>query len=285
MATFTNQATLSYNGLSLTSNLATGEILETLTINKTAVRNEYVNGDDITYVVNLINSGNTPLNGITLTDDLGGYTAAGNTVYPLAYRPDSVKYFTNNTPLTQTPTVTAGPPLTISDISVPANGSATVTYEATLTDFAPLNTTDSITNTVTATGAGIATPVTDNEVIVPAATPQLRINKTINPNVVTENSPVTYTFLIENLGNTPLTAGDTAVINDVFNPILTNVSASIDNTPLVLNTDYTYNQATGEFNTVPGRITVPAATYTTNPDTGIITTNPGQTTLTVTGTI
>lgn len=45
-----------------------------------------------------------------------------------------------------------------------------------------------------------------------------------------------------------------------------------------------YNQATGEFATTDGTVTVPAATYTQNPDGSIVTT-PGVTVLTVTGTV
>ena len=50
-------------------------------------------------------------------------------------------------------------------------------------------------------------------------------------------------------------------------------------------TGYTYDEATGQFATVPGIITVPAATYTQDPVTGEYTTTPGLATLTVTGTI
>ena len=39
MATFTNQATLTYNGQTTTSNVTVGELVETLTAAKTAVRN------------------------------------------------------------------------------------------------------------------------------------------------------------------------------------------------------------------------------------------------------
>ncbi len=48
--------------------------------------------------------------------------------------------------------------------------------------------------------------------------------------------------------------------------------------------DYTYSETTGEFATLPGRITVPAATYTQNPD-GTWTDAPGTITVEVTGTI
>ena len=48
MAQFTNQATLSYNGSVVNSNVAVGEILEALSAQKTAVRETYVAGDTIT---------------------------------------------------------------------------------------------------------------------------------------------------------------------------------------------------------------------------------------------
>ena len=73
MATFTNKATLSFNGGSVESNTVTGTFLETLSVTKTALTEEYTLGSRITYVVSLVNSGSTPFSGLTLTDDLGGY--------------------------------------------------------------------------------------------------------------------------------------------------------------------------------------------------------------------
>ena len=49
MATFTNQATLSYNGGSTNSNIITGEIIEVLTVSKTAVVDTYRTPDKITH--------------------------------------------------------------------------------------------------------------------------------------------------------------------------------------------------------------------------------------------
>ena len=48
---------------------------------------------------------------------------------------------------------------------------------------------------------------------------------------------------------------------------------------------YTYDQATGTFVTVPGVITVPAATFVRDTATGAWTVTPGVTRLTVTGTL
>ena len=50
-------------------------------------------------------------------------------------------------------------------------------------------------------------------------------------------------------------------------------------------TDYTYNADTGDFATVAGAITVPAATYTQDPTTGAYSVTPGSAILTVTGTV
>ena len=91
MATFTNQATLSYNGGSTNSNIITGEIIEVLTVSKTAVVDTYRTPDKITYVVSLINSGTTTLTGLTLTDDLRAYAVGNTTVYPLTYIPGSIR--------------------------------------------------------------------------------------------------------------------------------------------------------------------------------------------------
>ena len=54
MATFTNQATLRYNGNVVNSNITTGELLEVLSATKTAVIDNYNQESDITYVINTI---------------------------------------------------------------------------------------------------------------------------------------------------------------------------------------------------------------------------------------
>lgn len=112
MATFTNQATLSYNGGSTNSNIITGEIVDVLTASKTAVVDTYRTPDKITYVVSLVNTGTLALTNLTLTDNLGAYTVGANTIYPLNYIAGSVRYYTNGT-LSTPPAVTAGPPLAL----------------------------------------------------------------------------------------------------------------------------------------------------------------------------
>lgn len=285
MATFTNQATLSFSGGTVNSNIATGNIIETLSLTKTPVLATYEPNDNVTYVINLINSGGAALTNLTLSDNLGLYqTTAGTNVYPLTYTAGSIKYYINGV-LQTAPTVTAGPPLTITGITIPANSNAAIVYSADVNEFAPLAAASAISNEVTVTGAGITTPVTADASVTAASAPTLNIIKTVDPVNVTQNSRVTYTFRIQNTGNTPVIATDNAVIRDVFNPILSDIAVTFNSAAWTATTNYTYNTATGLFESVAGQITVPAATYTQDPATGIVTVTPGESVLTVTGTI
>lgn len=155
---FQNMATLTYTGGTVNSNIVTGELREVLTAAKTAVRENYEPGGTVTYVVSLTNSGVTPLTGLTISDNLGGYAFGGATLYPLAYLPGSVRYYVNGA-LQAAPVVNAGPPMTVTGITVPAGGSALVIYETEVTRYAPLAAESSVVNTVTVTGGGLAAPV------------------------------------------------------------------------------------------------------------------------------
>ena len=282
MATFTNQATLTYNGITLTSNIATGEMLEVLEISKTAASATYVPGDELTYSVSLINTGTTALTGITLTDDLGGYTfGTAGTVYPLNLADNNVLYYVNGV-LQPAPTVTAGPPMSITGINIPAGGNAVIVYRANITEFAPLNSTGTVTNTVSA-GTAPDTTASASETITAADVANLDITKSMSPTVVSENDTITYTFDITNTGNTA--ANTTVVLSDTFDPVLTGITVTLNGSPLTPSTQYTYDTSTGEFSTVAGVISVPAATFTQDPATGVITVTPGTATVTVTGTI
>ena len=284
MAQFTNQAQLSYNDATVNSNVAVGEVLEVLSANKTAVTTTYTPGGDVTYVISAINSGVTPVSGITVTDNLGAYTFGETTLYPLTYKDGSVRLYINGV-LQAAPAVVAGPPLVVSGITLPANSNMVLVYEANVNSFAPLGEVDSIINTATVTGNGIATPITVTETVTPVAEPMLDITKSISPVPVAENGVVTYTFVIRNSGNTPADATANVTLRDTFNPILSDLTVLLDGVALAEGTGYTYAITEGNFATVPGVITVPAATYTQDPVTGVWSVTPGTTVLTVTGTI
>ena len=284
MAIFSNQATLTYNGSSTNSNIAYGEILDVLVATKTAVEGSYVPGQLVTYVVTLRNTGNAALTGLTVTDDLGGYVFNGTTVYPLTYEEGSVALFANGVPQAA-PTVVAGPPLVLSNITVPAGGDVVIVYQARANAYADPAAGGTINNTVTVTGDGLSAPITATETVSAEAEPILTISKSITPAQVVDNDRVTYTFVIQNSGNQAVVATDNAAITDTFDPILTALTVTFDGVAWTQGVQYNYDETTGLFATVPGQILVPAATYTQDPVTGIYTATPGIATLVVTGTI
>ena len=284
MAVFSNQATLTYNGVSTNSNIAYGEILDVLTAAKTSVEGSYTPGETVTYAVSLRNTSNAALNNLTINDDLGAYPFGGTTLYPLIYVSGSILYYVNGV-LQPDPAVNAGPPLEISGISIPANGDAVIVYQATANEFANPENGGSIINTITVTGDGLSSPVTATTTVNAENAANLSISKSITPSQVVDNDRVTYTFIIQNTGNQAVIATDNTIINDLFNPILTALSVSFNGTAWTLGTEYNYSEATGQFTTLPGYITIPAATYTQDPVTGEYTLTPGISTLVVTGTI
>lgn len=284
MQTFFNQATLTYNGNTVSSNIVQGELIKVLSAAKTATADSYEPGDTVTYVVSIVNTGTTPYNGITVTDDLGGYEFNGTTVYPLDFIEGSVRLFVNGI-LQAIPAVTSGPPLVISGINIPAGGNAVLVYSTTVTPFAPLGTGASINNTATLSCTGITTPITAEETLPFSEEPALAITKALTPTSVPENGQLTYTFVISNYGATDAVATDDIVVTDTFNPILNPITVTYNGTVWEEGTDYTYNETTGLFTTVAGQITVPAATYTQDPATGEFIITPGTSTLTVTGNV
>lgn len=284
MAIFSNQATLTYNGNSTSSNIAYGEILDILTVTKTAVEGVYAPGELVTYAVTLRNTGNAPLNALTVSDNLGGYDFNGTTVYPLTYDAGSATLFIDGV-LQAAPAVTAGPPLVVSGINLPAGSDAVLIYQARANEFASPNLGGEIDNTVTVTGAGLTAPVTATETVTAAAAPNLSISKSITPSQVVDNDRVTYTFVLQNSGNEALVATDNAAINDTFDPILTALAVSFNGVAWTQGVEYNYDETTGVFSTVAGQIVVPAATYTQDPVTGAYSITPGIATLVVTGTI
>lgn len=121
--------------------------------------------------------------------------------------------------------------MTVTGITVPAGGSALVIYETEVTRYAPLAAESSIVNTVTVTGGGLAAPVTAEETVGAVSSPRLSITKGLNPTVVAENGRITYTFTIQNTGNTPVTATDDVILRDTFDPVLNGLTVTYNGAP------------------------------------------------------
>ncbi len=284
MAVFTNQATLSYNNLVTTSNVVQGDLVKTLSVTKTPIEDGYQAEDIVSYAVSLVNAGETDFNGLTLSDNLGAYAYNTQTLVPLSYQVGSVTCFINGVRQTA-PTITSTSPLTITGIGVPANGNTLLIYSARVNQFAPLEDEATIENTVSVSGGGLGDALTATASMATETAPKLSLIKAVNPVSIVENEPVTFTFTIQNNGTAVATAQDLLVIADTFNPVLAITSVTLNGTALAQTTDYTYDAASGQFSTVAGAITVPAATYARDETTGAWTITPGTSTLTVTGTM
>lgn len=286
MATFTNRATIAWGDTVRDSNVVTGEIVEVLSMTKNAARGTYLPGDTVTYIISIRNSGTTPFTALTVTDDLGAYQVGDPaiTVTPLTYADGTVQQYVNGD-LIAPPTVTDTDPLTLTGITVPAGGNVLLVYEAAVNAFAPADTAGTIVNTAEVSGGGLSAPITDTAQITAASEASLTISKSLCPETVTENGQINYTFVIQNVGNTPANADDGVVLRDIFDPILDPITVTYNGEVVTSPAFYTYDPATGVFETVPGAITVPAAEFTQDPTTGIITTTPGTAVIRVTGTV
>ena len=92
MATFFNQATLSFGGNVVNSNTTEAELLSGLSITKTAITPTYTAGGNVVYAITVTNMSGTTYNALTVNDNLGAYTVPGatTTVTPLTYVDGSI---------------------------------------------------------------------------------------------------------------------------------------------------------------------------------------------------
>lgn len=286
MALFYNQATLNHNGVLSTSNITTGELIEDVTMVKTPVEATYRVGDRVPYVISIVNARNTAVNNVTIRDNLGAYQSpTGATLTPLTYVPGSIRYYVNGALQGIAPSVVEGPPLQISGVNLPANGNAMIVFDTEVNNYASPETGGTINNIATATSTDLITPLTADATVLAQNAANLSISKALSPTTVSENDQITYTFTIQNTGNVPVELTDATIITDSFDPILDPIAVQFNNQPWVEDTNYTYDETTGAFATLPNQITVPAARYTQDPTTGAYSITPGISTLTVTGTI
>lgn len=282
MATFQNQASLTYNNSTVNSNIVTGEILEVLSLTKASLNTSYTAGDTVTYILSAVNSGSTAFSGVSISDNLGAYSFGTNELYPLSYVDGSAMLYIDG--VMQPVTVNATESEVIfSGFTIPAGGNALISYRATVNGFAPLSGGSVIENTATLTAAGLSTPVTATAQVGVDSRPVLSITKGLTPESVPENGTLTYTLTLLNTGAEPAVSGVT--VTDTFNPILSDISVSYNGTPWTEGVNYTYDEATGLFTTLDGQISVPGAVFNQNIDTGLVTVTPGVAVIRITGTV
>ena len=282
MAIFQNQATLTFGDSTVNSNIVTGEIVEVLTLTKASLNTNYSIGDTVTYILSVVNSGNIPFTGVTVTDDLGTYGFGSQALTPLTFIDGSAALYVDG--VAQPVNVDAtDSQVVFSGFTVPAGGNALISYRATVNSFASPEDGGDIENTATLTATGLSTPITATAAVAALSAPVLSITKGISPDSVSESGQLNYTLTIINTGAEEASAGVT--VSDTFNPILTNITVTYNGTPWTEGINYTYNEATGVFTTLDGQITVPEATFTQDAQTGVWTVNPGSAVIRITGTV
>lgn len=284
MPAFTNQATLSYNDITTSSNIVQGNYTPQISLARSSVNAAYCADDLITMAVSIVNSCTSDCSGLNLTDDLGAYSHTSGTLTPLSYVDSSIQLYQNGV-LQDPPAIAATAPLTLNNLSVPAGGNLLILYSLRANSHAPLGAGASITATSSLSGGCLASALSAPVTIESACGARLTISKSMCPSTVRCNEPVAYTLTIQNSGSTPALASDNVIVTDRFNPLLEITQVSFNGTSWQSPTNYSYNAATGVFASNAGQITVPAASYAQNAATGEWTLTPGTVSLTITGRI
>lgn len=283
MATFYNQATLSFRGRLTNSNVTSGEIRDTVSISKYVLSTCYRSGERIVFVINLTNSGCSAINNATVIDNLGAFRCGSRTVYPLEYVEGSIRCFVNGVEQAA-PLVNVDSTLKICEIDLAVGSNMQISYEACANEYAPVCEGGCIENVATLSNNGCDIATASARVCANCGV-SLTIAKAICPTVINENGSVTYTFVIQNTGSAATVATDDVIVSDLFDPRLTDISVYFNGEEWSEGVNYTYNEATGQFATLVGQIIIPGATSEQNEETGVVTVTPGVGILTVTGNV
>lgn len=286
MATqITNRAQITFQYGTLTgsalSNVATTTLQGPLTIEKTAVGQEYNGVDETTFVLSLTNTTATALTNLVIGDNLGSYTVPGGTVVatPLDYVGPAALYINGVfTSYLQGQTGQNGVNFNIGSLG--SGDNAIIVYKARANEYAPFAPQSTITNTAVVTADGLAESASAESTVTIGSYADVSIVKTMSPDPIQSGDTITYNFSLYNYGNTEAT---NVILTDAFSPAPQITSVSVNGNVLAP-TEYSY---AGGVLTVPvgtNTLTVPAATYTQS-TTGLITKIPGLATVTVVGTI
>ncbi|MBE6548592.1 MAG: DUF11 domain-containing protein [Ruminococcaceae bacterium] len=286
-----NRAQITFNygnvqGASAASNLATTTLQGPLNVIKNSLNTSYSANDELTYIITLENTGNSAIDGVVVTDNLGRFTPPNMTqpVTPLTYIGPAQLYINGVLSNQLATDVTATGELQFTIASLPGNSNAIIVYIVQVNEYAPLSVDfGSITNTVLADADGLCESSVDTNTIAVLEAADVRLIKQMSPDPVVCGEQITYTINMYNYGNIPAT---NVQLTDVFSPAPENISVYVNGT--LLSDGYTYDEATGTL-TLPAiadeSSIIPAATYTRDIQTGIVTTQPGAVSVVITGTI
>jgi len=281
MAIISNQGSVSYsyNGTAgretSQSNVANINLADefNLVLDKFAVNDVFLPGENISYQVAISNTGTGVLYNIKLSDDLGtnGF---------LTFIPDSAHLISGDERVDLTPTQTN--PLEF-DLPSPLASGETIylTYVAYVSDSIDPSIT-SITNTIsgTANGGSMSGPEVSASSCATISAKEyasVMVTKSASENIVNVGEPFSYTFTLTNTGNTEATdVGLTDALPENFE-ITAITSTTNDIVTTWTASDYSLDTQTNTLSlpseTTTQTLMVPAATDIAS----------GQTTITITG--
>lgn len=285
MATIiTNQATLDYRygtvRSSVISNVTTAFVGSSLSVNKTSLSQTYREGQNISYIISITNSGST-VNDFTVFDNLGSFYIGSESITPLSFI--NADLFIDGVLVGDiTPVISEdGIAFTVSELGGGSN--AQIIYEAKVNCFANLECGSAITNVVSLDcNCPCDTPVSASHTIFADCYADLRIVKSVCPNPIICGNEINYVFDIFNYGNEP---ADDVVLNDTFTPPLSDITVTL-NGSIVPSDDYFYENGIfklpAENSGTP--LSVPAASFIRDDD-GCLVINPAKIQVTVSGRI
>lgn len=255
MAEFYNQAALSFAEGTVLSNEIHGEIIDKVEMTKDSLAKCYKIGDNIAYIVQIINNTENDYSALTLSDNLG----KNSTSAPLKYVPGSVRYYINGE-LQPAITPKSTNPLIFDGISLPAKGVTTVAYDMVVNELADAVEDGEITTISTLSHSAFCRFIIAKNKIELCKEPILSIVKNACPLSVTEGDYINYSFTVLNHGFSEAGEEEKIVLSDLFNPRLSNISVSYNGNPWTKGKDFDYSETTGSFKT-KALITVPAASF------------------------
>ena len=250
MATIENFATIRYTSGGVTttavSNLAEVELESSITLTKNPLRESYLESSLLTYILTVQNTAATALTGIRIEDDLGTFSFNAGELTPLTYGGNSVLLINGQDASAQLTVDSSDPSSLVFLIpSLAAGAVANIIYDATVNEFAPLESDGSITNTATLTADSDCASDTATATVNAQIGANVTVFKQMYPNPVICGDTLTYFIRLYNYGNA---IAEDVVLTDAFDPAPASITVS-RNGVLLNATDYTY---------VGGVLTVPA---------------------------